>query len=392
MRPFEPPSETVPEEFRLFPWLSARRKTLANFSTGSIEPSDLDRPLRICVVTDAWEPQVNGVVRTLVKLKNMLEERGHDVLYITHDKFNTLPLPTYPEIRLAILPAHRVSKLINEFEPDAIHICTEGTLGRAARQWCIYRNHPYTASYHTRLPEYLNARTRFPVSWGYEIQKRFHKPAATIMATTKTMCAELEDKGFSSTRIWSRGVDLDRFQIFETDILDHLPRPIWIYVGRIAVEKNLEAFLDLPLGGTKLLVGDGPQIEELKRKYSGAVFAGTKRGPELAQHFSASDVFVFPSYTDTFGLVNLEALACGTPIAAYPVTGPKDILDGAAVGFLDDDLQQACQGALGIATPEECRAHALKFSWAASTEQFINNLALTGHEQGYWQESKKFPG
>ncbi|TNE41300.1 MAG: glycosyltransferase family 1 protein [Alphaproteobacteria bacterium] len=346
--------------------------------------------MRICIVTDAWDPQVNGVVRTLKKLQNQIEEAGHEVRFITHENFKTVPLPTYPEIRLAIRPGKRISEVLNEFEPDAIHICTEGTLGLAARGWCIGRNHPYTASYHTRLPEYLNARTHFPVKWGYNLQRRFHQPAAAIMATTPTLCGELESRGFKETRLWSRGVDLDRFQIYDTDILDHLPRPIWTYVGRVAVEKNLEAFLDLNLEGTKVIVGDGPQMEELKAKYPDVHFAGTKRGEELAQHYAASDVFVFPSLTDTFGLVNLEALACGTPVAAYPVTGPKDIIGAAKVGCLDDDLEKACRGALGIATPDECRAHALKFSWAAGSQQFVDNLALVEHKPGYWEESRKF--
>jgi glycosyltransferase involved in cell wall biosynthesis len=390
-RPFAPPSITVPEEYNLFPWLTFRRRKIFKLyddDQGASRPSG-DSPLRILLVTDAFEPQVNGVVRTLVKLRLQLEQMGHEVCYITSNDFWSVPLPTYPEIKLATLPGRKVSKMINAFKPDAIHIVTEGPLGLAARQWCIHRDHPYTSSFHTRLPEYLNARTKFPVGWGYGIQRRIHKPAATTMATTQSMCTELEDKGFKSTRIWARGVDLERFHIYDPSFLDHLPRPIWTYVGRIAVEKTLEDFLDLPLEGTKLLVGDGPQLEELKAKYPDAVFVGTKRGEELAQHFSASDVFVFPSRSDTFGLVNLEALACGTPIAAYPVTGPKDILAGTTVGCLDEDLEAACRGALGTASPEECRAHALTFSWEAGTQQFLGNLALPGHPPGYWAESGK---
>ncbi len=388
-----PPSENVPEEIILFPWLKKARerlKRLRGRTRFQLDKNPLSS-LKVLIVTDAWQPQTNGVVRTLEVLGEQLKEFGNDVRYITPDQFKSLPMPTYPEIRMALFPARRVKRIINSFRPDAIHIATEGPLGMAARQFCVKRDHPFTTSFHTRLPDYLNARTRFPISWGYAMQRRFHKPASTTMATTPTLKGELEGRGFKNIRIWSRGVDIKEFNLHDRTYLDHLARPIWIYVGRVAVEKSIEDFLDLDLEGTKLIVGDGPQLGELKKKYPDAIFAGAKYGEDLAKHYSASDVFVFPSKTDTFGLVNVEALACGIPVAAYPVTGPRDIIGDAKVGCVDDDLGKACRGALGIATPEECRAHAMKFSWEVGTKQFIENLALPGYDEAYWLESANFP-
>lgn len=388
-----PPSENAPEEVSLFPWFKAARKRLRHLrgrKTYALDTTPLSS-LKVLIVTDAWLPQTNGVVRTLQILGEQLTDLGNEVRYITPDQFKSVSLPGYSEIQLAMLPGRRVRQIINEFQPDAIHIATEGPLGIAARQFCVHRDHPFTTSYHTRFPEYLNARTHFPVKWGYEIQKRFHKPASTMMVTTPALMEELNSKGFRNIRIWSRGVDLENFRIYKQPFLEELPRPIWVYVGRVSVEKNLGAFLDLNLEGTKLIVGDGPLREELERKYKDAVFVGAKFGEDLARHYSASDVFVFPSKTDTFGLVNVEALACGTPVAALPVVGPKDILEGSNVGAVDWDLETACRKALGIATPEECRAHALNFSWERGTKQFVENLALPGHDEAYWLESANFP-
>jgi glycosyltransferase involved in cell wall biosynthesis len=346
--------------------------------------------LRVLIVTDAWKPQVNGVVRTLDTLGQHLTKIGNEVRYITPDMFRTLPMPTYPEIRLAIAPNRRIAKIINEFHPDAIHIATEGPLGLAARRFCVRRDHPFTSSFHTRFPEYLHARTRFPVSWGYNFIRWFHAPASTLMVATPSLKTELEEKGFKNIRIWRRGVDVEQFHLGPKSYLDY-QRPIWLYVGRIAVEKNIETFLALDLPGTKVVVGDGPQRTDLATKFPKTVFLGVKFGEELTSIYAASDVFVFPSKTDTFGLVNVEALACGIPVAGYDVQGPRDILAGSKVGVVSDDLGDACRRALGIATPAECRAYAMKFSWEAGTKQFLENLAIPGYDEKYWLESANFP-
>lgn len=346
--------------------------------------------LRVLIVTDAWKPQVNGVVRTLETLGNQLTKFGNEVRYLTPDMFRTVPMPTYKEIRLALAPNRKIARIIHEFEPDAIHIATEGPLGLAARRFCVRRDHPFTSSFHTRFPEYLNARTGFPVSWGYHGLRWFHGPASAVMVKTESLKAELESKGFENIRIWRNGVDLEQFHLGAKEFLDY-PRPIWLCVGRVAVEKNLEAFLKLDLPGTKLIVGDGPQLAELKAKYPNAVFLGLRLGEELTQIYAASDVLVFPSKTDTFGLVCLESLACGTPVAAYDVQGPRDILADTHVGVVHDDLGEACRQALDCASPEECRGHAMKFTWEAATRQFLENLAIPGYDEKYWLESANFP-
>ena len=346
--------------------------------------------LKVLIVTDAWKPQLNGVVRTLSTLGEQLRRFGNEVLYITPDQFQTVPLPTYPEIRLAVLPNRKLARIIHDFHPDAIHIATEGPLGMAARRFCVRRDHPFTTSFHTRFPEYLHARTGFPVSWAYRGLRWFHSPASTLMVKTDSLKEELEGKGFKNIRIWRNGVDLVKFHLGERDKLPY-PKPIWLYVGRVAVEKSIEDFLDLDLPGTKVVVGDGPQLAELKLKYPDVEFPGPKFDQELTEFYCGSDVMVFPSKTDTFGLVNVEALACGTPVAAYDVVGPRDILAGGKVGVCHDDLGVACREALGIATPEECRAHAMQFSWEAATRQFLENLAIPGYDEKYWLESANFP-
>ncbi|MEM1139300.1 MAG: glycosyltransferase family 1 protein [Pseudomonadota bacterium] len=388
-----PPSKRAPSEVPRFAWLKKARERMKKRwgrKTFNLDAEPMDS-IKVLIVSDAWKPQLNGVVRTLDTLGKQLEGLGNEVRYITPDLFKSVPLPTYSEIRLALLPNRKMRKIINDFQPDAIHIATEGPLGWAARRFCLRRDHPFTTSFHTRFPEYVNARIGLPIDWGYKVQRVFHRPASCMMVTTPALMTELEERGFGNLRIWSRGVDTEQFRIMGKDFLSHLPRPIWLYVGRIAVEKNLESFLNLPLEGTKLMVGDGPQLEELKQKFPDAVFTGAKFGDELAQHYSASDVFVFPSKTDTFGLVNVEALACGIPVAAFPVTGPREIIGEAKVGVLSEDLEAACRGALGIATPEECRAHAMNFSWEAGTKQFIQNLAIPGFDEAYWLESANFP-
>lgn len=346
--------------------------------------------LKVLIVTDAWKPQVNGVVRTLDTLGTQLTKFGNEVRYITPDMFRNMPMPSYPEIRLALAPNWKIARIINRFEPDAIHIATEGPLGLAARRFCVRRDHPFTSSFHTRFPEYLNARTGFPVSWGYRWMRWFHGPASALMVKTDSLKEELEAKGYQNIKIWRNGVDLELFHLAGKDHLSY-PRPIWLYVGRVAVEKNVEAFLSLDLPGTKVVIGDGPQKAELEAKYPEAKFLGFKFGEELTGIYAGSDVFVFPSKTDTFGLGNVEALACGTPVAAYDVQGPRDILAGSGVGVVSDDLGDACRRALGIATPEQCRAHAMKFSWEGATRQFLENLAIPGYDEKYWLESANFP-
>ncbi|MFI4988699.1 MAG: glycosyltransferase family 4 protein, partial [Alphaproteobacteria bacterium] len=272
--------------------------------------------MRVLVVTDAWYPQVNGVVRTLETIAAILEGRGHAVTLLTPERFHTLPCPTYPEIRLSLFPRRRIAAALDEFGAEAVHIATEGPLGIAARRLCLERGIGFTTSFHTRFPEYLNARFRLPTGLLYAWLRRFHNAGAGMMVATASVERELAARGFRNILRWTRGVDTTLFRPYGKGFLDHLPRPIWLYVGRLAVEKNVTAFLDLELAGSKLVVGDGPLLYELTRKYPHAIFAGAKSGEELARHYAASDVFVFPSRTDTFGLVLLEALASGLPVAA----------------------------------------------------------------------------
>ena len=333
--------------------------------------------MKLLIFTDAWTPQVNGVVRTLETLGRDLRSLGWQVRYATPLDHATLPLPTYPEIRLSLFPRNRLERIVDEFAPDAIHIATEGTIGLSARAICIARNLPFTTSFHTRFPEYVHARFPF-VSTGpvYRFLRWFHAPATAIMVATPSLRSELEANGFRNLRIWTRGVDIDQFRPIDDAALP-FPRPIWLYVGRIAVEKNVEAFLRLDLPGTKVVIGEGPARLSLARVYPEAKFLGAKSGEELVRHYSASDVFVFPSVTDTFGLVMLEALACGVPVAAFPVQGPRDVIGDAPVAALDTDLGRACLRALDIPRAE-ARAFALTRSWRACTEQFISNLPLRG--------------
>jgi glycosyltransferase involved in cell wall biosynthesis len=328
--------------------------------------------VRILIVSDAWHPQVNGVVRTLATTRSELERLGHIVEVIGPERFRTVPMPTYPEIRLALRPYRSLTLMIEQFNPQAIHIATEGPLGFAARRWCLRMKRPFTTAYHTRFPEYVRDRVPIPLRLSYAIVRRFHAPAHSVMVATQSIENDLVRRGFKNIRRWSRGVDVDLFQIRDKQFLD-LPRPIFMSVGRVAVEKNIEAFLSLDLPGSKVVVGDGPQRAELQAKYPQAHFLGARHGEDLARHYAAADVFVFPSRTDTFGLVLLEALACGVPVAAFPVPGPLDVLGGSSVAVLSEDLRTACLSALTI-PPEACRAHALTFSWRASAEQFLNNL------------------
>lgn len=335
--------------------------------------------MRIALVTDAWLPQTNGVVRTLSKTAEQLRGFGNEVRVIEPNQFRTFPCPTYPEIRLAWLPYRRIGQLLQEFEPDAIHIATEGTLGSAARSWCLRHRRAFTTSYHTQFPEYIRARVPIPLSVSYAFLRNFHGAAARTMVATPTMQRLLESRRFDNIVRWTRGVDTQLFRPRDKQWLQ-FPRPIALYTGRVAVEKNIEAFLEMQWSGTKVIVGDGPARAALQAKYPNARFVGYKFGDELAAHVAAADVFVFPSRTDTFGLVLLEAMACGVPVAAYPVTGPIDVVQQGVTGILHENLHQAALQALQLDSGQ-CRAYALQHTWEAATEQFLNNLALRPAEQ-----------
>ena len=328
--------------------------------------------MKIALVSDAWLPQINGVVRTLMRTVEELKGLGHETQVFSPDLFHNLPCPTYSEIRLAVLPARRLAAMLDRYQPCAIHIATEGPLGHAARRYCLARKLPFTTAFHTRFPEYVKARTGLPLGAGYSVLRRFHAPSSSVMVATLSLERDLDSRGFHNLKRWTRGVDTTLFYPRDKSFLD-LPRPIHLYVGRVAVEKNVEAFLKLDLPGSKLVVGSGPQLAELKRRYPEVHFAGPRTGEDLARHYAASDIFVFPSRTDTFGLVLLEALASGLPVAAFPVPGPNDVINGSAVGFLNEDLAGAARNAANI-SPALCRDYALQFSWRHSAEQFLANL------------------
>jgi glycosyltransferase involved in cell wall biosynthesis len=329
--------------------------------------------MRLALVTDAWHPQVNGVVRTLSHTVREATAAGHAVSVISSADFRTIPCPTYPEIRLALFAGRAVRRRLTELQPDAVHIATEGPLGLAARNWCVRRGWPFTTAYHTQFPEYVRARVPIPLRAGYAAARWFHGRASHTLVSTPTMRRQLESHGFRNLALWGRGVDTDLFRPRDKAFLD-LPRPIWLYFGRVSVEKGVEEFLRLDLPGTKLVVGDGPAAAELRRRYTDVVYAGYRHGEDLAAHIAAADVFVFPSRTDTFGLVLLEAMACGIPVAAYPVSGPIDVVVDGVTGVLHEDLHRAALAALSI-DPAACRAHALRYSWSAATRQFISSLA-----------------
>jgi len=330
--------------------------------------------LKIAIVTDAWRPQTNGVVQTLGKTVDALRDLHHDVCVIEPGLFRTFPCPTYPEIRLSLLPYPSLARKLDVFAPDAIHIATEGPFGGASRRWCLRRGMCFTTSYHTQFPEYLRARMPIPLGLSYAHLRRFHSAATRTMVATPTMQAQLEQRGFRNIVRWTRGVDVDLFRPYSDRFLD-LPQPICMYLGRVAIEKNVEAFLALALPGTKVIVGDGPARAELQKKYPAAVFVGYQRGEMLARHVAAADVFVFPSRTDTFGLVLLEAMASGVPVAAYPVTGPIDVVQQGVTGVLDEDLHVAIAGALQLSRAD-CRNYALRHTWQTATQQFLGNLCI----------------
>ena len=327
-------------------------------------------------MTDAWKPQVNGVVRTLSTVVAELASMGHEVEVIGPDRFRSVPCPTYPDIALSVLPSRRLIEIIESFRPDALHIATEGPLGIAARRWARRRGLAFTTAFHTRFAEYIKARTGLPVRPIYAWMRNFHAAGKGVMVATGSLRDELAARGFRDIRRWSRGVDLSLFKP-EPKREWNLKGPVFIYVGRVAVEKNIEAFLNLELPGSKIVVGGGPQLSSLQRDFPGVTFTGPLHGVELARAYAGADVFVFPSLTDTFGLVILESLACGTPVAAFPVTGPIDVFADAedTIGAMNIDLRQAALDALG-ADRAACRRHAEKYSWRACAETFFSHLVL----------------
>lgn len=330
--------------------------------------------MRIVLITDAWLPQMNGVVRTLTTVVEELRSRGHLVEVISPDLFRNYPCPTYPEIRLALAGARAVGQRIERFGPDAVHIATEGPLGWAARGWCLRRGVPFTTAYHTQFPDYVARRTGLPASMIWPIIRRFHRPAERILVATETIRAQLREQGLTRLHHWSRGVDVATFRPDHPppDLFFALERPIQLYVGRVAVEKNIEAFLTNTHKGSKVVVGDGPSLDRLRAQFPEAHFVGKHSGDALAACYAGADVFVFPSKTDTFGLVMIEALACGTPVAAYPVAGPLDVLQPGS-GAMADVLEDAIAEALGF-DREDCLAAGRAFSWSASADQFLAGL------------------
>jgi 1,2-diacylglycerol 3-alpha-glucosyltransferase/glucuronosyltransferase len=329
--------------------------------------------MRILLATDAWPPQVNGVVRTLTEISRELAALGHNIVTVHPGLFRSLPCPFYPEIRLAVGARRRIGMLVEAAAPEAIHIATEGPIGLAVRRWCLAHRCAFTTAFHTRFPEYLAERALLPACLTYALLRRFHAPAGAVMVASDSMRRELASRGFARLTPWGRGVDTALFDPARRGAAIDLPRPIFLSVGRIAPEKNLGAFLSLDLPGSKIVVGTGPQLAALRREFPQAHFLGRRDNGELAALYAAADVFVFPSRTDTFGLVVLEALASGLPVAAYPVPGPLDIVGDSGVGALDEDLRAASLAALAIPR-ERCRAHALNFTWQASARQFLANL------------------
>jgi glycosyltransferase involved in cell wall biosynthesis len=345
--------------------------------------------LRIAIVSDAWRPQINGVVRTIETVARLLRADGHEVEVFGPDRFRTLPCPTYPEIRLSLFPSARLAHMLKLFAPDAIHLVTEGPLGWAARGFCMKRGIPFTTAYHTRFPEYVHARVRLPLSWSYAFVRRFHATSSAVLVVSPAIREELYARGFENLVPWSRGVDITAFRPQpRSAVADPRGgvRPIWLYAGRVAIEKNIKAFLDLDLPGTKWVVGGGPQLKELERRYKNVRFFGSVDTEELSARYAQADCFVFPSRTDTFGLVMVEALASGVPVAGYPVPGPLDVVTDPKVGALDEDLRAACLAAVAR-DPVDCRRHAETFTWERCAQQFLQTLQQI--PRGHWQPLKR---
>lgn len=330
------------------------------------------RPMKVLIATDAWQPQVNGVVRTLNSLARAARGLGVTIEFLSPDGFPTFQVPTYPGLRLAVPNRRGIAQRIEAAQPDAIHIATEGPIGFAVRAYCRRNGRAFTTSYTTRFPEYIAARSPIPEAWVYGALRWFHSAATVTMVATPSLTAELNQRGFAHLGMWTRGVDIDLFRPDRAIDLD-FPRPVFMTVGRVAVEKNLEAFLSLDLPGTKVVIGAGPQEGKLRQGFPDAKFLGPLENGTLAAHLAAADVFVFPSRTDTFGIVQLEALASGVPVAAFPVTGPKDVVGDHPIGVLDEDLGRACMDALKLSR-EACRAFALDYSWENSARQFLGHM------------------
>lgn len=328
--------------------------------------------MKVLIVTDAWHPQINGVVRSLTEIGKQASTFGFQVEYLTPEGFPSIAMPGYPEIRLALAAPSQIAERIEKIAPDFIHVATEGPLGILARRYCMKHSRKFTTSYHTRFPEYLSARLPVP-SWPLAaLMRRFHSSSVGTMISTPSLESELGVQGYRNLMRWSRGVDADLFHPGKAQRLPH-PRPIFLYAGRVAVEKNLEAFLSLDLPGSKIVAGDGPARAQLEAKFPGAHFLGALKGESLAEAYASADAFVFPSLTDTFGVVLLEALASGVPVAAFPVTGPRDVIGNSKTGVLDKNLRRAATAALAI--PRDlCRKYALQFSWRESARQFFGNL------------------
>jgi glycosyltransferase involved in cell wall biosynthesis len=328
--------------------------------------------MKVLIATDAWRPQVNGVVRTLGSLARAAGKLGVTIDFLSPEGFSSFQVPTYPGLRLAVPSRRGIAERIEAADPDAIHLATEGPLGFAVRAYCRRNGRPFTTSYTTRFPEYISARSPIPENWIYAALRWFHSAATVTMVATPSLMTELKQRGFRNLGMWTRGVDVELFNPDRAIELD-FPRPIFMTVGRVAVEKNLEAFLSLDLPGTKVVIGGGPQEEKLKQSFPDAKFLGPLENGILAAHLAAADVFVFPSRTDTFGIVQLEALASGVPIAAFPVTGPKDVIGDKPIGVLDEDLCRACLAALKLSR-EACRQFALDCSWENSARQFLAHV------------------
>jgi glycosyltransferase involved in cell wall biosynthesis len=351
--------------------------------------------MKLTLATDAWLPQVNGVVRSLSATLDELLRRGHEVETVTPEHFLTLPMPGYASIRLAMAPRFGVRRMLDKARPDIVHIATEGPIGWAARGWCLSRGVPFTSAFHTRFPEYAAVRTGISAERFWPIMQRFHAPSRAVLVSTQSFAEELASRGIRHSRRWSRGIDQDQFTPAgpRHPAMAALPGPVLLNVGRVAPEKNLEAFLDADVPGSKVVVGDGPSLEALRRRYPHALFLGALSGAELASAYRAADCFVFPSLTDTFGLVIIEALACGAPVAAFPVTGPIDILgaDGCGAedrldrpaGAVDQSLEGAIAGALAVDRADAARLGAL-YSWERATDQFLATIAsaLDAAERG----------
>jgi len=331
--------------------------------------------LRILIVTDAWEPQVNGVVRTLRSIRAELGRTGYHVALISPDRFYSLPCPTYPEIRLALVGPEAVGRMIEAERPDALHIATEGPLGLAARRWCVRNGYAFTTAYHTQFADYVESRSGIPASWTWRFIRWFHAPSSAVLASTSTIRQELRSHGITQVRHWGRGVDLNCFHPdhAEPATFSGLPSPIQLYVGRVAIEKNIGAFLETRHAGTRVVVGDGPALEGLRKQYPDTLFLGALSGDALAAAYAHAGVLVFPSRTDTFGLVMIEALACGTPVAAYPVPGPVDILTP-ETGRMNEDLGTAIAEALAL-DRQVCADYGRSFTWRSSALQFLEGLA-----------------